>query len=66
MGSVFWEDCSESSFSQLSTDTNTPYFDTRDALTPGQPENWTYRLQLYDGDNPVGDYSNEVSVVAVP
>ena len=50
----------------VSIDTNTPYVDTRDALTPGQSENLTDLLQLYDGDNPVGDYSDEVSVVTVP
>lgn len=63
---IFSKRGAEPSFSQLSIDTNTPYVDTRDALTPGQPENRTYRLQLYDGDNPVGDYSDEVSVVTVP
>lgn len=36
------------------------------SLTAGQPETRTYRLQLYDGDNPVGDTSDEVSVVSLP
>lgn len=56
----------ELNFTLLSIDTNTPYVDTRDPLTVGQPETRTYRLQLYDGDNPVGDYSDEVSVVTLP
>jgi len=56
----------ETVFTLLSIDTNTPYLDTRDPLAAGQPETRTYRLRLYDGDNPVGDYSDEVSVVTVP
>jgi hypothetical protein len=45
---------------------NTPYEDPRDPLVAGQPETRSYRLQLYDGDNPVGGYSDEVSVVTLP
>lgn len=57
---------SELVYTLLSIDTNTPYVDTRDPLVVGQPENRTYKLLLYDGDNTFGDYSDEVSVVTVP
>lgn len=56
----------ETAFTFLSVDTATPYFDTRDPLVAGQPENRTYRLRLYDGENPVGEYSGDVSVVTLP
>lgn len=56
----------ETTWTLLAIDTNSPYIDTRPPLVAGQPETRTYRFRLYDGDEEVGDFSDEVSVVTIP
>ena len=57
---------SESTWSSLAFDTNSPYVDGRAPLVAGQPEQRRYRARFVDDDVPVGDWSDVVEVTAHP
>lgn len=57
---------SESTWSSLAFDTNSPYLDGRAPLIAGQPEQRRYRARFVDNDVPVGDWSDTVEVTAHP
>ncbi len=54
----------ETTWSLITTDTSSPYVDGRDPLVAGQPEVRQYRARFKDSDNPVGDWSDVISVTA--
>lgn len=56
----------ETDWTLLAFDTNSPYVDARPPLVPGQPETREYRARYRDNDQPVGDWSDIISVVAKP
>ncbi|MGH8092548.1 MAG: hypothetical protein ACREIF_03625 [Chthoniobacterales bacterium] len=51
------------SFAFLANDTNPGYTDT--APLPATPAKWTYRAMYYIGDQPVGQWSDPVSITVV-
>ena len=53
-----WEEIGRDNFS--------PYDDTRPPLTAGQPEVREYRLRYLQKDQPVGDYSDTITVTTTP
>lgn len=55
---------SETGFTFLATDTESPYYDTRPNLA-GSAETREYRAQFLDGDNPVGELS-DILTATVP
>lgn len=58
---------SETVFTFLATDTNSPYVDNRAPLVANTPEIRTYRARFVGSDDaPVGNWSNELSVTASP
>lgn len=50
----------------LAIDLNSPYLDERPLLVPTQPETREYRLQYYEADAPVGDFTAIASVSVGP
>lgn len=56
----------EAGWERLGVDSYSPYTDARPPLTPGQPEVRQYRLRFVKRDDPVGDWSDIVSVTATP
>ena len=50
----------------LAIDLNSPYLDERPLLVPTQPEAREYRLQYYEADAPVGDFTAIASVSVAP
>lgn len=56
----------ETVWTMLATDTQSPYVDTRDPLQPGAPELRRYRLRYIKNDEPVGSYSDEMTVTTMP
>lgn len=50
----------------LAIDLNSPYLDERPLLVPAQPETREYRLQYYEADAPVGDFTAIASVSVAP
>ena len=57
----------ETTYTYLATDTNSPYVDSRPPLVANTPEIRTFRARFVDNDdNPVGTWSNELSVTASP
>lgn len=48
----------------ITVDTSNPYVDGRAPLVAGQPEVREYRARYKDGDEPVGDWSDVISVTA--
>ncbi len=43
-----------------------PYLDARPLLVAGQPETREYRLQYYEAEAPVGDFTAIASVSVAP
>lgn len=56
----------ETVWTLLATDTQSPYVDTRTPLQPGAPELRRYRLRYIKNDEPVGSYSDEMTVTTTP
>jgi hypothetical protein len=55
----------EADFSFLAIDTGKPYVDGSDPLVPNTPETRRYRARYRDNDdNPIGDWSDVVTIVA--
>ena len=50
----------------LAIDLNSPYLDERPLLVPAQPETRDYRLQYFEADAPVGDFTAIASVSVAP
>lgn len=50
----------------LAIDLNSPYLDERPLLVPTQPEAREYRLQYYEADAPVGDFTAIAGVSVAP
>ncbi|MCX6900481.1 MAG: hypothetical protein NT105_17515 [Verrucomicrobia bacterium] len=50
----------------LATDTFSPYLDTRTLLVAGTPEVRQYRLRYWDKGEPVGEWSDIVTVTVAP
>ncbi len=56
-GVVVWSRRGGGAWEKLGIDLNSPYVDQRPLLTPGTPEVRDYRLQFYDDDAAIGDFS---------
>lgn len=54
----------ETTWSLITVDTNSPYVDGDAPLVSGQPEVRQYRARYRDNDLPVGDWSDVVSATA--
>jgi hypothetical protein len=50
----------------LAIDLNSPYLDERPLLNPAQPETREYRLQYYEAEAPVGDFTAIAGVNVAP
>jgi hypothetical protein len=50
----------------LAHDTQSPYIDTRPLLDPTKPELRNYRLKFVDGDEEVGNFSEELVINCAP
>jgi hypothetical protein len=53
----------ETEFTRLDDDRYSPYVDTRPTLKPGESEQRSYRLRYLKKDDPVGSYSDIVTVL---
>jgi len=56
----------EADFTMLALDTSSPYIDGRPPLVAGTPEVRQYKARYRDGDLPVGDWSDIISITAQP
>lgn len=56
----------ETVFTYLAHDTQSPYIDTRPLLDPTKPELRTYRLKFEKGDEEIGNFSEELVVNCAP
>ncbi len=54
----------ETTWTTIAFDTNAPYLDGRDPVTPNTPEQRRYRGRFRDNDVPFGTWSDTVSVTA--
>jgi hypothetical protein len=56
----------ETVWTQIGMDTSSPYLDSREPLVVGVPELRRYRLRYVKTDDPIGDYSDVITVTTVP
>ena len=56
----------ETIWTQIGMDTSSPYLDSRDPLAVGVPELRRYRLRYLRTDDPIGDYSDVITVTTTP
>lgn len=56
----------ETAWTPLGTDNFSPYIDTRPPLEAGRPEVREYRLRFLERDEPVGDWSDIISLSTTP
>jgi len=56
----------ETVWTLIATDTQSPYIDTRAPVQAGAPELRRYRLRYVKNDEPVGSYSDEMTVTTTP
>ncbi|MGZ5567488.1 MAG: hypothetical protein ACXWKG_10770 [Limisphaerales bacterium] len=63
---VYCKRGTESTFTFLAHDTQSPYIDTRPLLDPTKPELRAYRMKFMDGDTEVGNFSEELVVNCAP
>ena len=57
---------SETAWGRLGTDNYSPYLDTRPPLEAGRPEVREYRLRFIERDEPVGEWSDIITVTTTP
>ena len=56
----------ETIWTSIGMDTSSPYLDSRDPLVVGVPELRRYRLRYLRTDDPIGDYSDVITVTTTP
>lgn len=56
----------ETVWGSIGRDTSSPYLDSREPLVVGVPELRRYRLRYLQTDDPVGDYSDVITVTTTP
>lgn len=63
---VWSQRAGETTWVRIATDSYSPYVDNRPPLVAGQPEERRYRLRYLQLDEPVGEFSDVMSVVVGP